>query len=309
MLAATLVNAQGYPDRPIKIVVPWTPGGAVDLLARPLAQRLSEVFGQPVVVENRPGANSMIGSAIVAKSPADGYTLLIDNVTGHAINATLYKKMPFDSLRDFTPVVLLTSVTNLLVVSASAPVTSVKDIIAAAKANPRKLSYASSGSGGTAHLAGEMFSSSAGVEMIHVPYKGGAPAITDVMSGNVFMMIATLPTALQQVNNGRLKAIATTGAKRSPSTPNVPTMIESGVPGFNVSTWYGALFPSNTPEAIVTRMNQALNQIISAPDMRERLIGLGYEVQGSSAAEFAQHLKSETESWGKVVKRSGAQAD
>ncbi len=309
LFASTFATAQVYPDRPIRIIVPWTPGGAVDILARPLAQRLSEILGQPVLVENRPGANSMIGSGIVAKSPPDGYTLLIDNVTGHAINATLYKKMPFDSLRDFAPVILLTSVTNLLVVSSSAPVNSVKDIIASAKANPGKLSYASSGSGGTAHLAGFMFGSSAGVQMIHVPYKGGAPAIADVMGGSVFMMIATLPTALQQVTGGKLKAIATTGTKRSVATPNVPTMIESGLPGFDVSTWYGALFPARTPEPIVNRVNQALNKIISAPEMRERLVGLGYEVQGGTPEEFGRHLKAETDKWGQVVKQSGAQAD
>ncbi len=309
LLVSTSAYAQNYPDRQLKIVVPWPPGGAVDILTRPLAQRLSEVFGQSVLVDNRPGANSIIGSNIAAKSPPDGYTLLIDNVTGHAINATLYKNLPFNTLRDFAPVVLLTSVTNLLVVSASAPVNSVKDIIAAAKASPGKLGYASFGSGGTAHLAGELFKANAGVEMVHVPYKGGAPAIADVIGGHVLMMIATLPTALQQVKGGQLKAIATTGTKRSPSTPNVPTMIESGMPGFDISTWYGALFPAKTPEAAVTKMNQALNEIIRAPAMRERLSGLGYEVHGSSPQEFASNLKAETEKWGKVVTQSGTKAD
>ena len=308
-LASTFASAQEYPNRPLRIVVPWPPSGAVDILARPLSQRMSEVFAQPVVIDNRPGANSIIGSAIVAKAPADGYTLLIDNVTGHAINATLYKKLPFDSQTDFAPVGLLTSVTNLVVVNPSTPVKTIKDIIAAAKAANGKLSYASFGTGGTAHLAGELFKTAAGVDMVHVPYKGGAPALADVMGGNVYMMFSTLPTALQLVQAGRLKGIATTGAKRSPSTPDLPTMIESGVPGFDVSTWYGALFPAKTPQATVTKMHQALSKIINSPEMRERLFVLGYEVNVSSPAELARHLKEETVKWGKVVKLSGAQLD
>ena len=308
-LLAPLTNAQEYPNRPLRVVVPWPPSGAVDILARPLSQRLSEVTGQPVVVDNRGGANSIIGSAIAAKSTPDGYTLMIDNVTGHAINATLYKKLPFNSLTDFAPIGLLSSVTNLLVVNPSTPVKTVKDIIAAAKARPGKLSYASFGTGGTAHLAGELFKTSAGVDMVHVPYKGGAPALADVMGGNVYMMISTLPTALQQVLGGKLKGIATTGAKRSPSTPDLPTMMESGLPGFEVSTWYGAMFPANTPKAAVVKMNQLLMKIIASPDMLERLSVLGYEVHGSTPEEFTRHLKEETVKWGKVVKQSGAQLD
>lgn len=301
--------AQEYPNRPIRVVVPWPPSGAVDILARPLSQRLSEVVAQPVIVDNRPGANSIVGSAIAAKAAPDGYTLLIDNVTGHAINASLYKKLPFTSLTDFAPVGLIAAVTNLLVVHPSTPVKSVKDIIAAAKSKPGQITYASFGTGGTAHLAGELFRGSAGVDIVHVPYKGGAPAMADLMGGNVYMMFSTLPTALQHVLGGRLKGVATTGAKRSPSTPNTPTMIESGLPGFEVTTWYGAMFPAKTPKPVVDKMNQMLNEIISTPDMRERLTGLGYEVQGSSSEEFARQLKDETAKWAKVVKQSGAQLD
>lgn len=308
-LFSNYATAQEYPNRPIRVVVPWPPSGAVDILARPLSQRLSEVVAQPVIVDNRPGANSIVGSAIAAKAAPDGYTLLIDNVTGHAINASLYKKLPFTSLTDFAPVGLIAAVTNLLVVHPSTPVKSVKDIIAAAKSKPGQITYASFGTGGTAHLAGELFRGSAGVDIVHVPYKGGAPAMADLMGGNVYMMFSTLPTALQHVLGGRLKGVATTGAKRSPSTPNTPTMIESGLPGFEVTTWYGAMFPAKTPKPVVDKMNRMLNEIISTPDMLERLSGLGYEVQGSSSEEFARQLKDETAKWAKVVKQSGAQLD
>jgi len=301
--------AEDYPKRPIRMVVPWPPSGTVDILARPLSQRLAEVAGQPVVIDNRPGANSIIGSEIVAKAAPDGYTVLIDNITGHAINASLYKKVPFDSIRDFEPVTLLASVTNLLVVPQTTGWKSVKDVIAAAKAKPGQLNYASFGTGSTAHLAGEIFKNAAGIDIIHVPYKGGAPALLDVMAGRASMMFATLPSAFNFVKAGRLTAIATTGAKRSPSTPDIPTVAESGLPGFEATTWYGTMLPVKTPPAIVKVLRDDLVKITSDPAMREQLLQLGFEVQTSTPAELARHLKEETARWGKVVKQSGAQID
>lgn len=301
--------AEDYPKRPIRMVVPWPPSGTVDILARPLSQRLAEVAGQPVVIDNRPGANSIIGSEIVAKSAPDGYTVLIDNITGHAINASLYKKVPFDSIRDFEPVTLLASVTNLLVVPQSTGWKSVKDVIVAAKAKPGQLNYASFGTGSTAHLAGEIFKNAAGIEIIHVPYKGGAPALLDVMAGRASMMFATLPSALSFVKAGRLTAIATTGTKRSPSTPDIPTVAESGLPGFEATTWYGTMLPVKTPPAIVKILRDDLVKIANDPAMREQLLQLGFEVQTSTPTELARHLKEETARWGKVVKQSGAQID
>ena len=301
--------AEDYPKRPIRMVVPWPPSGTVDILARPLSQRLAEVAGQPVVIDNRPGANSIIGSEIVAKSAPDGYTVLIDNITGHAINASLYKKVPFDSIRDFEPVTLLASVTNLLVVPQSTGWKSVKDVIVAAKAKPGQLNYASFGTGSTAHLAGEIFKNAAGIEIIHVPYKGGAPALLDVMAGRASMMFATLPSALSFVKAGRPTAIATTGTKRSPSTPDIPTVAESGLPGFEATTWYGTMLPVKTPPAIVKILRDDLVKIANDPAMREQLLQLGFEVQTSTPTELARHLKEETARWGKVVKQSGAQID
>ena len=303
------LQAQEYPARPIRMVVPWPPSGTVDLLARPLAQRLSEVAGQAVVVDNRPGANSILGSDIVAKAAPDGYTLLIDNVTGHAINATLYKKLPFDSTTDFAPVGLLASVTNLLVVPASKGWRSVKDILAAAKAKPGQMNYASFGTGSTAHLAGELFKTAGGIDIVHVPYKGGAPALIDVMAGRASMMFATLPSALGYVKGGKLTGIATTSAKRSPSTPELPTVAESGLPGFEATTWYGALLPARTPPGVVQAMHGYLGRVVNEVQMHDRLSQLGFEVQTSTPDMLARHLQEETARWGKVVRLSGAQLD
>jgi tripartite-type tricarboxylate transporter receptor subunit TctC len=309
MLMSTSGMAQDYPARPMRLIVPWPPSGTVDILARPLGQKLSERVRQPVVIDNRPGANSIVGSDIAAKSSPDGYTILVDNVTGHAINATLYRKLPFDSLRDFSPVALLASVTNLLVVNPSAGVKTVKDLLALARAKPGQLNYASFGTGSTAHLAGELFKSAAGVDMVHIPYKGGAPALADVMAGRATMMFATLPSALGHVKGGKLIGLATTGATRAAATPNVPTVAESGLPGFEATTWYAALFPSKTPTPTVQSMNRHLNAVLNDAQLKGRLTELGFEVQPSSADALARHMREEAAKWGKVVKTSGAQID
>lgn len=308
MFSGVLVAAD-YPDKAIRLVVPWPPSGTVDILARPLGHKLAEDLGQSVVIDNRPGANSILGSDIVANATPDGYTFLVDNVTGHSINATLYKKLPFNSLKDFAPITLIAAVTNLLVIHPSNPAGSVKDLIAAAKSKPGQLAYASFGTGSTAHLAGELFKSMAGIDMVHVPYKGGAPALADVMGGRVLMMFATLPSALGHMQGGRLKGLATTGRKRTPATPDVPTAIESGLPGFEATTWYGALFPAGVPRPIVSRMSAEIKKAITEPEMARRLTGLGYELAGSTPEELARHLRDETVKWGKVVNQSGARLD
>lgn len=301
--------SQSYPSKSIRLVVPWPPSGTVDILARPLSQKLTDKLGQSVVIDNRPGANSIVGSEIVARSSADGYTLLVDNVTGHASNATLYKKLPFSSLKDFAPIALIASAANVLVMHPSTAAQTVKDVVAGAKSQPGKLAYASFGTGSAAHLAGELFKSEANIDIVHVPYKGGAPALVDVMGGRVYMMFASLPSALGHIQGGRLRAIAIAGTKRARTLPNVPTSIESGFPGLDATTWYGAMFPAKTPTVIVNRMSREIGEAIKDPQMAKRFHAMGYELVGSTPQQLSQHLKEETIKWGKVVKQSGAQLE
>ena len=301
--------SQSYPSKSIRLVVPWPPSGTVDILARPLSQKLTDKLGQSVVIDNRPGANSIVGSEIVARSSADGYTLLVDNVTGHASNATLYKKLPFSSLKDFAPIALIASAANVLVMHPSTAAQTVKDVVAGAKSQPGKLAYASFGTGSAAHLAGELFKSEANIDIVHVPYKGGAPALVDVMGGRVYMMFASLPSALGHIQGGKLRAIAIAGTKRARTLPNVPTSIESGFPGLDATTWYGAMFPAKTPTAIVNRISLEIGEAIKDPQMAQRFHAMGYELVGSTPHQLSQHLKEETIKWGKVVKQSGAQLE
>jgi tripartite-type tricarboxylate transporter receptor subunit TctC len=306
---AAAAGAQAYPTKSIRLVVPWPPSGTVDILARPLAQKLSDSLGQSVVIDNRPGANSIVGSEIVARSTPDGYTLLVDNVTGHSSNASLYRKLPFDSLTEFSPIALIAATPNALVVHPSTPAQNVKDVIAVAKSQPGKLAYASFGTGSAAHLAGELFKIVANIDLVHVPYKGGAPALTDLMGGRVYMMFASLPSAIGHIQGNRLRAIAIAGKKRSAAIPNVPTTAEGGIPELDATTWYGAMFPAKTPPAIVSRMNSEIIKAIRDPEMAQRLQSQGYELVGSSPAELAKHLKDETVRWAKVVKQAGVQLD
>jgi tripartite-type tricarboxylate transporter receptor subunit TctC len=307
--AASCAFAQSYPTKSIRLVVPWPPSGTVDILARPLAQKLTENMGQSFIIDNRPGANSIVGSEIVARSTPDGYTLLVDNVTGHAANATLYRKLPFNSLSDFAPIVLMGATPNAIVVHPTTPAKDLKDVIAVARSQPGKLAYASFGTGSAAHLAGELFKSVASIDLVHVPYKGGAPALADVMGGRVYMMFASLPSALGHIQGNRLRAIAIAGKQRARTLPNVPTTAEGGLPGLDATTWYGALFPARTPAAIVARMNEEINKAIRDPEMAQRFQSLGYELTGSTPQELGAHLRDETVKWGKVVKQSGAQLD
>jgi tripartite-type tricarboxylate transporter receptor subunit TctC len=301
--------AQPYPNKSLRLVVPWPPSGTVDILARPLAQKLTDNLGQTVLIDNRPGANSIIGSEIVARSTPDGYTLLIDNVTGHSSNASLYRKLPFNSLTHFSPVALIAATPNALVVHPSTPAQNVKDLVAAAKSQPGKLAYASFGTGSAAHLAGELFKIVASIDLVHVPYKGGAPALADLMGGRVYMMFASLPSAIGHIQGNRLRAIAIAGQQRSRALPNVPTTAETGFPGLDATTWYGAMFPAKTPAAIVTRMNQEITKAIRDPEMAQRLQSQGYELVGSTPEELGRHMREETVKWAKVVKQSGAQLD
>ena len=301
--------AQEYPRKPVRLIVPWPPAGPSDILARALSHKLTDTLRQPIVIDNRAGASGIIGAELASKAPADGYTLLVDNVTGHAINSAVYRKLPYHPLRDFAPVALMASVNNVLVVHPSSAAASVSDVIAAAKAKPGQLTYASFGAGGTAHLAGELFKTRAGVDFIHVPYKGGAPALADLMGGRVYMMFATMPSAAEHIKAGRLKAIATTGAKRSVVTPKVPTVIESGLPGFEATNWYGALFPVRSPQALVARMNREVNAVMTDGATRTRLADVGFEVATGTPDEFAHVLKEEIAKWAQVVKQAGLQLD
>lgn len=309
LFVSPVVFGQDYPNRPVRLVVPWPPGGTVDILARPVGQRLSANFGQTIVIDNRPGANSILGSDIVAKATPDGYTFLLDNVTGHSANITLYRKLPFNSLKDYAPITLIASTPNLLVVHPSTPVKTVKDVVAVAKTQPGKLAYASFGTGSAAHLAGEMFKGIAGIDLVHVPYKGGAPALADVIGGRMYMMFASLPSVIAHVEAGRVRGVAIAGTKRSSALPNVPTTVESGFAGLDATTWYGAMFPAKTPKAVVSRMSTEINRVIREPEMAKRLTSLGYELVGTTPEQLAKHLESETVRWGKVVRQSGARLD
>lgn len=298
-----------YPTKPIKIVVPFPAGGTTDILARAVAADLQKAFGQAVVVENKAGAGGNIGSDSVAKSSPDGYTLLMGTVGTHAINVSLYPKMPYDAVKDFAPVSLVAGVPNVLVAWPSFPVNSVKDLVDAAKKAPDKITFASSGSGTSIHLSGELFKQLAGVQMTHVPYKGSSAALPDVISGQVNVMFDNAPSVIQHIRGGKLKAIAVTSDKRSPALPGVPTIAESGLPGFEASSWFGVLAPAATPKDIVDKLSGAIAKSLQTPEMKERLAGQGAVAVGNTPEQFSAHIKSEIDKWSKVVKASGAKVD
>jgi tripartite-type tricarboxylate transporter receptor subunit TctC len=311
LVATTPAAAQGasYPTKPVRLVVPFPAGGTTDILARAVAQKLSETWGQQVIVDNRPGAGGNIGSELVAKAPPDGYTLLMGTVGTHAINPSLYAKMPYNHVKDFTPVILVAGVPNVLVVNPSLPVNSVQELIAYGKANPNKLNFASSGNGTSIHLSGELFKTMTGVQMTHVPYKGSAPALTDLIGGQVQLMFDNPPSSLQFIKAGKLRALAVTSLARSQALPDVPTLAESGLPGFEASSWFGVLAPAGTPADIVAKLNGAVAAWLASPAAKEHLAAQGAIAAGGSPDAFVKHIADESAKWAKVVKASGAHVD
>jgi len=300
--------AQAFPNKPIKIVVPYTPGGPTDIPARLVGQKLAELLGQPVVIDNKPGAGGNLGADAVAKSPADGYTLLLVT-TGHAINPALYPKLAYDLTKDLVPVSQLTSSPMVVTVNPGLGVNSIKDLIALAKAKPGTLNFASAGNGASTHLAPELFSMMAGVKMNHIPYKGSAPALTDVMAGHAQVAFDFMTSAMPHVRSGKLKGLATTGAARSAAASDLPTVAEAGVPGFEVVGWNGVLAPAGTPPDVIANVNAAIKEALAMPDVVERLTGPGANVVWNTPADFGAFVKAEVAKWDKVVKASGAKID
>ena len=301
------VQAQ-YPTKSLRLIVPYPPGGGTDTLGRVFGQKLSEVLGQQVVMDNRPGGGANIGAEIAAKSPPDGYTLLMSTIA-HASAVSLYSKLGYDLIRDFAPVTLLATTPHIVVVHPSVPVKSMKELIALAKARPEQLVYSSSGSGTPAHLAAELFNSMAGVKMLHVPYKGGGPSVIALLGGQVSLSFATTPSVLPHVKSGKVRGLAVTTAQRSSSMPSLPTVSEAGVPGYDVGSWYGLLVPAGTPKEIMARLNTETARLLKLPDVKERLDAAGFEALVSTPEQYAAFNRSEIEKWTKVVKASGARAD
>ena len=310
LAAAPLVaSAQAYPAKPITIVVPFAAGGTTDILARVIGQALTKELGQSVIVDNRVGAGGNIGAQFAAKSTADGYTLFMGTVGTHAINQSLYKKLPFDPVKDFAPITRVAMVPNLLVANPGKPYKSVKELIAYAKANPGKVNFGSAGSGSSIHLSGELFNALAKVDMVHVPYKGSAPAVTDLVGGQIDLMFDNMPSAIQHVRTGRLRALAVTTAKRSPELPDVPTVAEAGVPGYEATSWFGMFAPAATPAPVIARLNAALVKVLADADVKKKLAEQGAEPHGEKPEQFAEFIGKEAAKWSKVVKDSGATAD
>lgn len=306
LLAAGHAQA-AWPERPITLVVPYTPGGVTDALARNVAKALGERLAQPVVVENRAGGGANIGAALVAQAKADGYTLLMGSAATHAINATLYKKLSYDHIKDFAPISFVAQVPNVLVVHPSVPANNVKELIAYAKSHPGRLNFGSSGAGGTIHLSGELFKSMAGVQMTHVAYKGSAPAVNDLLGGQTQVMFDS--SVVPHVKAGKLRALGVTSAKRSSALPDVPTIAEAGLPGYEATAWFGILAPAGTPEAVITKLNAEISAVLRDPAILKWMEGQGFEVAGGSPADFTAHIRKETAKWARVVKDSGATAD
>ncbi len=301
--------ADAYPSRTMRMIVPFPPGGGTDIMGRTVAAKLSESFSVQVVVDNRGGAGGIIGTELAAKANPDGHTLLMGSVSTISINPSLHKKLPFDTVRDLAPISLMASTPSVLVVTANLPVKSAKDLIALAKSKPGQLNFSSAGSGTSHHLGGELFKVMAGIDIVPVPYKGTAPAVTDLVSGQVAMMIANMPAVMPMIKAGRLKPLAVTTLKRSSLMPDLPTMAESGVPGFEVIIWYGVLAPSGIPKPIIARLNQEIKKIVQIPDVKERLAAQGAEAISSTPEEFAKRIREDMNKWAKIVRSSGARPD
>lgn len=303
------VAADAYPSKPIRFVVPYPAGGPLDVVARLLAQKAGDAMKQPMPVDNKPGAGGNIGAEVVAHSAPDGYTILMGAVATHAINPTLYVSIPYDPVKDFVPITEVASTPNVLVVHPSVPATSVREFIAYAKAHPGELNFGSGGSGSAGHLAGELFKAMTGVEMTHVPYKGAAPAVQDLVAGRVQLMFDNLASASAQVKAGRTRAIAVASGRRSPLAPDLPTFDESGLPGFDIGTWFGVFAPAGTPKEIVARLHGEFTRALAAPDVREKMLSMGAEPVGSRPEEFAAFIPAEAAKYARIIKASGARAD
>ena len=309
MMKSLLAAETAYPVKPVRMIAPYPPGGTSDIIARIVGQKLNDAWGQQIVVDNRAGANGGIGSELAAKSPADGYTLLVGNMTPIAANPSLYSKLGYDPLRDFAGVTLVAAGPNVLVVNPALPVKSVQELVAYAKANPGKLNFGSGGAGSPAHLAGEMFKSLTGVAMTHVPYKGTVLSVNDLIAGQVQVVFSDAPPAVPHVKSGRLRALAVTGARRTLLLPDLPTVAEAGVPGFALDNWWGILVPAGTAKTIIGRINTEIVKAMQTADVKERFASLCVEAVSSTPAAFDDYIKSESAKLAKVIKASGARAD
>ena len=307
--AQDATRAADYPTKPIRMMVGFAPGGGTDTTARIIAQPLSEALAQQIIVDNRAGAAGNIAADIASKSPADGYTILMGTIAALAINPSLYKSLPFDPIKDFEPVTLAVSSTNVLSVHPSVSAKNVRELIALAKSQPGKLTYGSSGVGGAGHLAGVLFDQLAGTTMVHVPYKGGAPAMIALISGEVQLVFATAETAVPQIKSGKIRALGVTMAKRTALLPDLPTIAEAGLPGYEANNWYGILLPAKTPRAIVERLHREIVKVLNTPAIKEQLFRQGLDASPSTPQEFGAYIKSEIAKWAKVVKASGAKAE
>jgi tripartite-type tricarboxylate transporter receptor subunit TctC len=305
---AGLAYAQSWPTKQIKFIVPYPPGGGTDVIARIVQEPLSKELGQQVIIDNRGGAGGSIGSALAAQSPSDGYTVLF-TLSSHTINPAIYTKLPFDTEKDFSSVVTVASLPQILVANPNFPAKTVKEVIEMAKAKPGSISYASVGNGSPGHLAGAMMATDAGVEMTHIPYRGGGPAVTDVIAGQVPLLWVSIPAAAQFVKTGKLKALAVSTVKRSAVFPDVPTMVESGFKGFEVDSWYAMFVPAKTPQAIIDRINKATVNVLAQPDVKEKLLGQGAEAVGDTPAQLSGVVKKEIAKWKQVVKSANIKVD
>lgn len=310
LLISGVAAAQDYPTRPIRIIVPFPPGAGTDIVGRAVAQSLNEAWKQPIVVDNRPGAGGTIAGELVARATPDGYTLMLGNVSTLAIARALNPKLAYEPLKDFAPITLITTSENVLVLHPSVPATSVKELIAYAKAHPRKLNYGSSGNGTTSHLGGAMFASMTGIEMTHVPYKGSAPMLTDLLAGQLQLSFSSVPTALPHIKSGRLRALAVTLLARSSVLPELPTMQEAaGLKGFEISLWQGIVAPAATPRAIVAKLHQQITASLRTPELKNKLTAQGLDAVGNTPEQFAAYIRGEIDKWTRVVKTSNARVD
>jgi tripartite-type tricarboxylate transporter receptor subunit TctC len=307
--AMPAAQAQSYPSKPIRIIVPFSPGGAGDTIMRFIGQKLTEAWGQSSIIDNRAGASGAIGLQLAARSPPDGYTLVHGTASTHTINPILQHDLPYDPIKDFAPVAILMSTPNIIVAHPSVPVSNLKELIQLAKSKPEQISYASNGSGTSSHMAGELLNLEAGIKLVHIPYKGAGPGIVDVLGGHVQLLIGAVGTSLPHVNAGKLKALAVSSLQRSGALPNVPTVAESGLPGFEVAQWFAIYAPAKTPKEIVAKLNAGMNRAINQPAAKSDFTRQGYDVDSKTPAEFARYMQDEAVKWTKVIKAAGIRGE